>query len=495
MLTMSKRNIAMSHPIIGWEETTPIPNHQFSDLLSTRYGRLHYKDLDLVQLFLERGQLSNIQTPLPTPIDLAYLPTIRHQVTKMQQIFADAIVETEYAASFHYAYASKASTTEEVVRSTLESGACAEISSSLEVEIACLMLARGLLPPDRMVIANGFKIEGSDYAQQLIKLNASHAPLTIVVEDIAELRTLLKAGHQFNVGLRQKSYGQYTDTAGMDAANSRFGLNSNGIAHAGRIINDAPNLRLTMYHAMLGRQLTDHHAFVDGLIPAIHAYAWLRQQHPYLTIFNFGGGVPVAMSLNFDFDYQAFARLLLMTVQRICNDYRVPVPDIMGEFGAYTTAGHGIRVFKVSAVKENGSTWPWYIINGSIMTSFFDVWALNEHFVVLPLNHLDRPFQRVQLGGMTCDSHDVYPPLLSQSPLYLPIIQSNLHGSNQHDDELYIGFFNVGAYQEMLRGVPGSRFCGLPDAGKLIIDCDKQSHSFRLIPGQTTDEILHNLRY
>ena len=33
----------MSHPIIGWEETTPIPNYQFNELLSVRNGRLQYK--------------------------------------------------------------------------------------------------------------------------------------------------------------------------------------------------------------------------------------------------------------------------------------------------------------------------------------------------------------------------------------------------------------------------------------------------------------------
>lgn len=493
---MSKRSHTMLHPIIGWEESTPMPNHQFNELLSARNGRLHYEDLDLAQLFLDGGQLSGVQTPLATPLDLAYLPTIRRQVQKMQQLFANVIFETGYDGNFHYAYASKASTTEEVVRSALESGACAEMSSSLEVDIARLMLGRGHLPPDRMVIANGFKAAGSDYTKKLVEFRAIHDPLIIVVEDMADLPPLLKSSHKFDVGLRQKSYGRYTDIAGMDAVNSRFGLNSDGIAQASKRIADAPNLRLTMYHAMIGRQLTDGQAFVDGLIPAIQAYAQLRLKHPHLSIFNFGGGTPVAMTLDFDFDYHAFARLMLTTFQSICGDYRVPVPDIMGEFGGYTTAEHGVQVFKVVMVKENGSARPWYIIDGSIMTSLIDTWAMNEHFIVLPLNHLDKPFQRVQLGGMSCDSDDVYPPVLSKSPLYLPVIESKPLQSNKSGDELYIGFFNVGAYQEMLRGVPGSKYCGLPDASKLIIDCNKHNlHNFRLIPGQTTDEVLRSLRY
>ena len=94
------------------------------------------------------------------------------------------------------------------------------------------------------------------------------------------------------------------------------------------------------------------------------------------------------------------------------------------------------------------------------MSSFPDSWALGEHFVVLPLNHLDKPFQRVQLGGITCDSDDVYPPKSSDSPLYLPV----------ETRDLYIGFFSIGAYQEMLGGVRGSKHCVLPEANELIVD-------------------------
>ena len=96
------------------------------------------------------------------------------------------------------------------------------------------------------------------------------------------------------------------------------------------------------------------------------------------------------------------------------------------------------------------------------MSSFPDSWALGEHFIALPLNHLDKPFRRVRLGGMTCDSDDIYPPKKSQSPLYLPA----------ETGDLYIGFFSIGAYQEMLGGVRGSKHCVLPEANELVIDRD-----------------------
>ena len=107
-----------------------------------------------------------------------------------------------------------------------------------------------------------------------------------------------------------------------------------------------------------------------------------------------------------------------------------------------------------------------------------------------------KPFQQVQLGGITCDCDDVYPPLLSKSPLYLPVIQPDQLQSDNAEDCLYVGFFNVGAYQEMMRGIPGSKYCVLPEASKLIIDRNKDNqHHFRLIRGQTIDDMLRSLRY
>jgi arginine decarboxylase len=192
------------------------------------------------------------------------------------------------------------------------------------------------------------------------------------------------------------------------------------------------------------------------------------------------------MTLNFDFDYHAFVSLLLSTMQEVCQRYSVPVPHVVGEFGRYTTAEHGAHLFKVIDVKENNSALPWYIIDGSVMSSFPDAWALGEHFILLPLTNLDGPFRKVQIGGITCDSDDVYPPKTSDSPLYLPA----------DTEELYVGFFGIGAYQEMLGGVRGSKHCVLPEAVELIVDRDEMGELFfEVLPGQTTANVLSNLGY
>ncbi len=483
----------MTHPIIGWEQETPIPDgYRFNDYLHVVQGELHFGGLNLAQLFLKDKNaidgpaFPGIGKSLPSPLEIVYLPKIRQRIKAMQAVFDQARAEVGYAGNFYYAYASKANAAEEVIRTTLGAGAHHEMSSVIDVTIAFLMLERGLLPPDRMVICNGFKPTGTDYANSILDLKRAHERLIPVVEDLAELPALLSSGLPFEVGLRHKTYGPHGDAVEMDQYDSRFGLDSETLWKAASYVAAAPGLELKMYHGMVGSQLVDTDEFIKRLTPPIETFARLRQRYPTLSIFNFGGGMPAPMTLDFDFDYLAFARRLLRTCQQICDRYRVPVPDIMGEFGRYTTAEHGSHLFKVITVKENNSAYPWYIIDGSVMSSFPDTWALGEHFIVLPLTHLDKPFQRVQLGGITCDSDDVYPPKRSVSPLFLPV----------QTDDLYLGFFGIGAYQEMLGGVRGSKHCVLPEAHELIVDQDEAGrYLFELLPGQSVAEVLSNLGF
>ncbi len=476
-----------SHPIIGWEKESPVPeNYQFNDYLNVRNGRLFLEDLDLTNLFVDDGPDQPFDRALPSPLEIVYLPIIGYRIKQMKQIFAEVIEEVGYDGRFHYTYASKANAAEEVIRTTLKSGANHEMSSAVDVNIARIMIRRGLLTPDKYIICNGFKPAGGSYAANIVQLRALHDKLIPVVEDLSELPPLIESDLPFAVGLRLKTYGHHASIEEAEAANSRFGLDLDNLWKAAYYIAAAPNLNLTLFHSMVGSQILDEDDFVAWLKPGIETYARLRQRQPSLRIFDFGGGMPAPMTLNFEFDYYRFARLLLTTLQEMCGRYNVPVPDVMGEFGRYTTSEHGAHLFKIIADKENKSKLPWYIIDGSIMSSFPDSWALQEHFIVLPLNHLDKPFQQVQLGGITCDSDDVYPPKTSHSPLYLPV----------ETDDLYIGFFSIGAYQEMLGGVGGSKHCVVPEAYELIVEKEEDGrYQYTVLSGQSEADVLENLGY
>lgn len=48
------------------------------------------------------------------------------------------------------------------------------------------------------------------------------------------------------------------------------------------------------------------------------------------------------------------------------------------------------------------------MIDSSFITTLPDTWGIGEKFLMLPVNKWDVDYQRVVLGGITCDSHDYY---------------------------------------------------------------------------------------
>jgi len=84
-----------------------------------------------------------------------------------------------------------------------------------------------------------------------------------------------------------------------------------------------------------------------------------------------------------------------------------------------------------------------YLINASIFQSLPDYWGLKQHFPVMPIHHLQaQPLRAASLWDITCDS-DGEIGFNPQKPLFL-------HDINLEEEEYFLAFFNVGAYQETL---------------------------------------------
>lgn len=84
-----------------------------------------------------------------------------------------------------------------------------------------------------------------------------------------------------------------------------------------------------------------------------------------------------------------------------------------------------------------------YLVNFSLFQSIPDYWGLRQHFPVMPLDRLDEPPTRsASLWDITCDS-DGEMEFNPSMPLFL-------HDVDVKKEEYFLGFFMVGAYQEVL---------------------------------------------
>ncbi len=456
---------------------------QLTDSLHLKNNRLYCQDLDLLQVSQEWG----------SPLEIGFTPLVTRQVHNMYDYFARAFARLGYGGRFAYAYASKAAQYEDLIRTALQAGAHYETSSPMDLQMARLHWKAGNLPADRMILTNGFKTPA--YVQNIMQLRREGFHNIIpIIESESEIAAFAASRFDFELGIRLRVDRSILPDGDFSRVTSRFGIPHDQIGSIVAKIATHPNLKPVMFHAMIDTQCTDRQGWVKALLLSFRTYCELKQQYPTMRAFNFGGGMPVPYSLDFQFDYQAFADELTEGVMRMCAEYGIEHPEIIGEFGRYTAAAYGFDFYKVVVAKpSHREDVAWYVIDGSLMSSLPDTWALKQPFIILPLNGYDCPTRRVWLSGLTCDSDDVYRSGEDDDTIMLPDISYMKEG-----EELVIGVFMTGAYQDMLSGIGGVHHCLLPEPSELVIEPALSGKGYtytRSVPSQSVQAMASLLGY
>jgi arginine decarboxylase len=254
-------------------------------------------------------------------------------------------------------------------------------------------------------------------------------------------------------------------------------------------IKDHPHLTLRMLHFFVNTGIRDTAYYWNELNKALDLYVAMRQICPTLTALNIGGGLPTKNSLAFEYDYAYMFEAILEQVAMRCNAAGVPHPDIFTEFGSFTVGESGATLFKVLHQKRQNDRERWNMIDSSFMTTLPDSWAVNHRFLMLPLNRWMDPYERVFLGGLTCDSDDYYNSEQHLNAIYLPTFKEN--------DPIYLGFFHTGAYQDNIGGHGGVHHCLMPGLRHILID-DTEEGGFEcreFCPAQPSEQVLSLLGY
>lgn len=127
-----------------------------------------------------------------------------------------------------------------------------------------------------------------------------------------------------------------------------------------------------------------------------------------------------------------------------------------------------------------------YLANFSIFQSLPDFWGLGQRFPVMPITKLNiSPNRSATIWDITCDS-DGEIPFNKENPIYL-------HDVDLNKEKYYLGFFLVGAYQEIL-GMKHNLFSFTNEA---IVSFDEEgNHQIEFLePTQKIREILIDLDY
>ncbi|GAB2760090.1 arginine decarboxylase [Salinimicrobium soli] len=438
-------------------------NTKYSDLIDQTYyfpteefkvegNELQFHGIDLMDLVREYG----------APLKFTYLPKISENINKAKQWFAEALKKSDYKGSYNYCYCTKSSHFEHVLNEALKNDIHIETSSAVDIDIVENLKKKGKITDDTYVICNGFKRD--TYISNIADLiNEGHKNCIPIIDNYEEIDLLEEAiDDKFQIGIRIAS----EEEPKFEFYTSRLGIGyKNIVPFYNKQIRDNDQVELKMLHFFINTGIRDTAYYWNELLKCLKVYINLKRICPTLDSLNIGGGFPVKNSLAFDYDYKYMVEEIVNQIKIACDEAEVEVPNIFTEFGSFTVGESGGAIYEILYQKQQNDREKWNMINSSFITTLPDTWAISKKFVMLPVNRWGDEYERVLLGGLTCDSDDYYNSEQHTNAIYLP--------KYKKEKPLYIGFFNTGAYQDTIGGFGGLQHCLIPQPKQLLINRDE----------------------
>ena len=454
------------------DQTYEFPQEEFT----LEGDQLRFHDIDLMNLVETYG----------APLKFTYLPKISENIQKAKSWFAHAIKKHDYKASYNYSYCTKSSHFKHVLVEALNNDVHIETSSAYDINIVENLKKEGKITKDTYVICNGFKRE--EYIENIARLiNSGHENCFPIIDNYEELALLGDAiERDFKIGIRIAS----EEEPKFEFYTSRLGIGYKNIVpfYEDQIKNN-DKVELKMLHFFINTGIKDNAYYWNELIKCLKVYTKLKKVCPTLDSLNIGGGFPIKNSLAFDYDYNYMVNEIINQINITCLAEGVPVPHIFTEFGSFTVGESGGAIYEILHQKQQNDREKWNMINSSFITTLPDTWAINKRFIMLAVNRWYDEYERVLLGGLTCDSDDYYNSEQHVNAIYLPKFKK--------DKPLYIGFFNTGAYQESIGGFGGLQHCLIPSPKHVLIQKDAEGNLETSVftPQQTSEQLLSILGY
>ncbi|MEN9940399.1 MAG: hypothetical protein RIR61_1206, partial [Bacteroidota bacterium] len=433
------------------EQTFEWPQQEFS----TEDSELLWHGIPVMELIKQYG----------TPLKVSYVPKISEHIQKAKRMFNVAMAKVDYQADYHFCYCTKSSHFQFVLEEALSNDIHLETSSAFDINLIETLEEEGRITKDQFVVCNGYK--RAQYTENIARLiNNGWTSVIPVLDNREELDLLMEQvnpdnAHPVKVGIRIAA----EEEPKFEFYTSRLGIGYKEVVPMFKnYIQNIPNVELKMLHFFINTGINDTAYYWNELNKAVRVYIQLKKICPSLDSLNIGGGFPIKNSLSFAYDYEYMAEEIIAQVKQICNAEGIEEPHIFTEFGSYTVGESGATFYSIMGEKKQNDREKWYMIDSSFMTTLPDAWAINKRFIMLAINNWDHDYERVLLGGLTCDSDDYYNSEQHSNAIFLPKLKS--------DTPQYIGFFNTGAYQESIAGYGGIQHCLIPAPKHVVISRD-----------------------
>jgi len=296
------------------------------------------------------------------PLLLKFPHLIKKQIDTLYSEFNRAMNEFEYKGKFNAVFPLKVNQFPSFVNSLME--VSKEYNYGLEAgSKAELIIAMSHTPLGAPITVNGFK------DKEMISLcfiaTAMGHNLTITIEGLGELETIIEVNEEFNkklekalvpkigvrIRLHSSGIGIWAKSGGYS---SKFGLTSTELLEAYDLMQRHDLLeQLWMIHFHIGSQLSEINPLKKALREAGNIYADLKNRGAYaLNAINIGGGLAVeyaqhAQSKEINYTLSEFANDVVYLIKEIAKNKNIKEPDIFTESGRFIAASHSVLIAPV----------------------------------------------------------------------------------------------------------------------------------------------------
>ena len=300
---------------------------------------------------------------LKTPLLIRFQDLVRHRVEALNGAFGRAIAEHNYRGTYRGVFPIKVNQLREVVEEILDAGKPfnygLEVGSKPEI-FAGLAIHQD---PDSLIVCNGYK--DASYIRMAMLGRRLGKKVIVIAEKLSEIRQITKIAAEMNVepwiGMRvrllSKGAGKWATSGGEHA---KFGLSTAEILEAIDILREAKmESAFKLLHFHIGSQIPDIHTIKRAVREAAMYYAKLHKMGHPLEYLDVGGGLAIdydgsrsTFHSSMNYTVGEYARDVVYNIMDVCDDEKVPHPNIVSESGRAIVAHHSVLVVQAFGAIE-----------------------------------------------------------------------------------------------------------------------------------------------
>jgi arginine decarboxylase len=308
---------------------------------------------------LREAQVLNLNTPLL----IRFQDLLRHRVETLNNAFNSAITEHHYRGNYRGVFPIKVNQLREVVEEILDAGR--PFNYGLEVGSKPEMFA-GLAihsDPEALIVCNGYK--DTTFIRMALLGRKLGKKVILIAEKLSEVRAITRIAAEMGVepwiGMRvrllSKGKGKWATSGGEHA---KFGLSTAEILEAIDILREAKmESAFKLLHFHIGSQIPDILTIKRAVREAAMYYAKLHKLGHPLEYLDVGGGLAIdydgsrsEFHSSMNYTLEEYASDIVYNIMDVCDDEKVPHPNIVSESGRAIVAHHSVLVVQAFGAIE-----------------------------------------------------------------------------------------------------------------------------------------------